>query len=106
MLTQNKANLKIYNRSEECVLVGYSLTSKAYWCWNRQCKQIILSYNVVFIKLQDTVPPLPHPMPYDTPQAQANVTVNAIGTGDNVADMEDDIDGVEADLHSVGMQQP
>jgi hypothetical protein len=53
VLIQNKANPKIYVRSEECVLVGYSTNSKAYRCWNRKTKCIITSYNVTFIESQD-----------------------------------------------------
>ena len=106
LCSQNKSNPKIYNRSEECVLVGYSLTSKAYQCWNRQCKQIILSYSVVFIESQDATPSLPHPAPCDTPQTQLNVSADAESTGDNLTDKEDDINGVDTDLHGVRMWQP
>jgi hypothetical protein len=61
VLIQNKLNPKTYYQSEECMLVGYSTTSKAYRCWSRQQKCIVISYHVIFIELQDEIPHPLHP---------------------------------------------
>ena len=98
MLTQNKIIPKIYERSEECILVGYSLTLKDYQCWSRQCKWVIWSYNVVFIESQDATPSSPHCVQtdmsmgmctHDTPWMQVNTTANTKDTGDELTNMED-----------------
>ena len=46
-------NPKIYNHSIECLLVGYSNNSKAYWCWDKRTDHIHVTHNVVFAELQD-----------------------------------------------------
>lgn len=61
MLIQTRHVPKIYSRSVECVLVGYSTHSKAYRCYNRLTKQILISRNVTFIESQDSIPRPLHP---------------------------------------------
>jgi hypothetical protein len=78
VLIQNKVNPKIYQRSEECVLVGYTPNSKAYRCWNRKNKRIVTSYNVDFIELQDA-----------TTQPQA-IVLELNGTDDSMDNTKDD----------------
>ena len=46
-------NTKIYNRSIECTLVGYSDSSKAYRCLDRSTGRIHISRNAVFSESQD-----------------------------------------------------
>ena len=46
VLIQNQHNPKVYERSVECVLIGYDLRSKAYRCYNRMTKKIYSSYHV------------------------------------------------------------
>jgi len=46
-------NPKIYNRSIECVLVGYSDNSKAYRCLERSTGRIHTTRNTVFAESQD-----------------------------------------------------
>src|SRR5882672_6768893 len=46
-------NPKIYNRSIECVLVGYSENSKTYCCLERSSGRIHVSRNVLFTESQD-----------------------------------------------------
>src|SRR5882672_2147695 len=46
-------NPKIYNRSIECVLVGYSENSKTYLCLERSSGHIHVSCNVFFTESQD-----------------------------------------------------
>ena len=41
-------NLKIYNRSVECILLRYSDSSKAYWCLHRPSGHIYVTWNIVF----------------------------------------------------------
>jgi hypothetical protein len=47
---------KIYNRSIECVLVGYLENSKAYQCWDRTNGKIHITQNVTFAKSKDLLP--------------------------------------------------
>lgn len=50
VLIQNRHNPKIYERSVECVLVGYDAKSKTYRCYHPQTKKIISSYHVQFLE--------------------------------------------------------
>jgi hypothetical protein len=50
VLILNKHNPKIYERSLECILIGYPKNSKAYRCYHRQSRWIIESYHVQFIE--------------------------------------------------------
>lgn len=50
VLILNKHNPKIYERSIECVLVGYDLNSKTYRCWHAPTRRVISSYHVKFIE--------------------------------------------------------
>lgn len=50
VLIQNKHNPKIYNRSLECVLIGYDINSKTYRCYHRKTNQVISSYHVRFLE--------------------------------------------------------
>ena len=61
VLIQARHVPKIYSRSVECVLIGYSTHSKAYRCYNRITKQILISRNVTFIESQDSMPRPLHP---------------------------------------------
>jgi len=56
ILIQSSSRPKIYSRSVECVLVGYSPNSKAFRCWNKQTGHITVSRNVHFIESKDTKP--------------------------------------------------
>ena len=56
VLIQNRHNPKIYERSVECVLAGYSPNSKAYRCYNQVTGNIVISQNVKFIEKKDSVP--------------------------------------------------
>jgi hypothetical protein len=61
VLVQNRKNPKIYNRSIECVLIGYSENSKAYRCYHRSTRKVLTSFNVVFIESKDEIPRPLHP---------------------------------------------
>jgi hypothetical protein len=50
VLIQNRSNPKIFERSIECVLVGYNLNSKSYRCYNPKTKVIHNSYHVRFLE--------------------------------------------------------
>jgi len=54
-------NPKIYNRSVQCILVGYSDNSKAYQCWDRISGHIHVTRNIVFTKSQDLATRVLHP---------------------------------------------
>jgi hypothetical protein len=55
VLVQNRHNAKVYNRSVECVLIGYSLDSKAYHCFHRASGKVFISYHVSFIESHQSV---------------------------------------------------
>jgi hypothetical protein len=50
VLIQNRHNPKIYDWSVECVLIGYSLDSKAYRCYHRETHKVFVSYHISFIE--------------------------------------------------------
>jgi hypothetical protein len=55
-LPKNK-NPKIFNRSVECVMVGYSPSlTDTYRCYNRKTRRIHVTRNVEFIESQDEMP--------------------------------------------------
>src|ERR1700676_4493919 len=53
VLILNKHNPKIFQRLEECVLVGYSKDSKSYRLYHWPSHRIIESFHVVFIESKD-----------------------------------------------------
>ena len=53
VLIQNKHNPKIYERSLECVLIGYDNDSKTYRCYHRETKRGFSSYHVQFLESCD-----------------------------------------------------
>lgn len=57
VLVLNKHNPKIYERSIECVLIGYDNNSKAYRCYERSTWRVYSSYHVRFIESHQTVIP-------------------------------------------------
>ena len=54
-------NPKIYSRSIECVLVGYSASSKAYRCLDRSTRNILVSRDVSFAESLDSLERLLNP---------------------------------------------
>lgn len=69
VLIQNRHNPKIYDRSIECILVGYDIKSKSYRCYHRGTRQIYSSYHVRFIESHEepstttATPPTPTQSP-------------------------------------------
>lgn len=55
VLIQDKHVPKIYARSIECVLIGYSPNAKAYRCYDRAQRRVVESFNVKFIERKDVV---------------------------------------------------
>jgi Reverse transcriptase (RNA-dependent DNA polymerase) len=53
VLILNKHNPKVFQRLEECILVGYSKDSKSYRLYHRPSHRIIESFHVVFIESKD-----------------------------------------------------
>ena len=53
VLILNRHNPKIYQRSEEHVLIGYGKDSKTYRCYHRASHKVVESYHVVFIESKD-----------------------------------------------------
>lgn len=69
VLIQNKHNPKVYSCSVECILIRYSLDSKAYRCYHRASHKVFVSYNVSFIEShqQGSLPVTTTPSPSSTP---------------------------------------
>ena len=53
VLIQSKHNPKVYERSLECVLIGYDQKAKTYHCYHRESKKVISSYHVRFLESHD-----------------------------------------------------
>ena len=63
VLIQKDHNPKIYARSIECVLIGYSSDSKAYRCYHHESNKVLVSFNVRFIESHEGTPSLPSAQP-------------------------------------------
>jgi hypothetical protein len=61
VLIQNRHNPKVYERSLECVLIGYEPNAKSYRCYHRPTKQVITSYHVRFLESHEGHTPLSNP---------------------------------------------
>lgn len=59
VLILNKHNPKIYERSIECILIGYDPKAKTYRCYDRRSGNIYSSYHVRFLESHDGHPPPP-----------------------------------------------
>jgi hypothetical protein len=75
VLIQNVHVTKIQPRSLECILIGYDLHSKAYRCYHRPSRRIIVSRNVYFVESHQLTPRLFRPgqsveSPTDTPNGE------------------------------------
>jgi len=53
VLILNKHNPKVFQCSEECVLIGYSKDSKSYRVYHRASHKVFESFHVVFIESKD-----------------------------------------------------
>ena len=53
VLIQNKHNPKVYDRSLECILIGYDPNAKTYRCYHKESKKVISSYHVRFLESHD-----------------------------------------------------
>ena len=56
VLILNRHNPKIYERSIECVLIGYDPKSKSYRCYHRESTQVYSSYHVQFLESHHSSP--------------------------------------------------
>ena len=57
VLILNKHNPKVFQRSEECVLIGYGKDSKLYRCYHRATHKVFESFHVVFIESKAATSP-------------------------------------------------
>jgi len=78
-------NPKIYYRSVECILIGYSPNSKAYRCYHRESWRVHTSRDVCFIKSQDTM---------SRPTTHNVINANTNPKGEDEDDMTDTLDNV------------
>jgi len=73
VLILSRHNPKIYDRSIECILIGYDSNSKMYRCYNKTMKQIYSSYHVRFIESHNnpnpSTPSIPNPPTSSTPDS-------------------------------------
>lgn len=80
VLILNKNNPKLYERSIECVLIGYDFNSKAYRCYDRATRRVYSSYHVRFIESHESPsPPSTQPLPLINPPTPT--TLNEIIQG-------------------------
>ena len=66
VLIQNRHNPKVYERSLECVLIGYDKDAKSYRCYHRETKHVFSSYHVQFLESCDGHSPSPPDDPPET----------------------------------------
>ena len=59
VLVQNKHYPKIYERSLECILIGYEQNSLAYHCYHKKIHKVVFSYHVHFLETYDGHPSSP-----------------------------------------------
>lgn len=59
ILIQNKHNPKVYERSIECVLIGYNNDSKIHRCYHHETKSMFSSYHVKFLESCNGYSPTP-----------------------------------------------
>jgi hypothetical protein len=94
VLIQNRHNPKIYERSIECVLVGYDTNSKSYRCYHRPTKRIISSYHVRFLESHEGHHPSPsqHTLTTNNPSTLSDIIDSAITTPITDSDEDSDLD--------------
>lgn len=80
VLIQNKHNPKIFERSIECVLIGYDAKSKAYRCYHRETKKVHSSYHVRSLESHDGH--LPELTPQET------ITTSAVAEPTSLQDIQ------------------
>ena len=73
VLIQNKHNPKVYDRSLECVLIGYDKNSKTYRCYHRETNRVISSYHVRFLESHDGHLPSPPEIPMEATSLESIV---------------------------------
>ena len=88
VLIPNKNNPKIFERTIECVLIGYEPKSKAYRCYNCNTHKVHSSYHVCFIETHEGHKPLildPPPLVIAGPVAATGKRLqpNPTATGSN-----------------------
>jgi hypothetical protein len=77
VLILNRHNPKIYDRSLECVLIGYDLNAKTYRCYNRATKQVYSSYHVRFIESHEAPSPSLNPKTPSVPTSISEISQSA-----------------------------
>ena len=108
ILIQNRHNPKLFERSIECVLIGYDLCSKTYWCYDRQRKVVYSSYHVCFIESHEAPPtpaPVlgPAPLPAIPPSSEP-ATIDNIAHGANLNPIL--FDSEEEEILPPSLRQP
>ena len=56
ILISNKHNLKVYEWSVECILIGYDAKSKCYRCYDCAVRQVYSLYHICFLGSHDSHP--------------------------------------------------
>jgi len=75
VLIQSRHNPKIFERSIECVLIGYDTNSKTYRCYHRPTKRVISSYHVRFLESHEGHLPTP---PHNSQPSADNSSIPTI----------------------------
>jgi hypothetical protein len=98
VLIPKKDNPKIFERSIECVLVGYEHKSKAYRCYNRTTHKIHSSYHVRFIESHEGHTPSGPDTLSDTPETDVVHPMDHIPIP-STDDEEDEDDPIPPSAH-------
>ena len=91
VLIQNRHNPKIYERSIECILIGYDTNSKSYRCYHKPTKRVISSYHVRFLESHEGHNP---PLPKSTP------TTNNLSTLSEIIDSATNVPIIDPEEHT------
>jgi Reverse transcriptase (RNA-dependent DNA polymerase)/GAG-pre-integrase domain/gag-polypeptide of LTR copia-type len=103
VLIQNKHNPKVYERSLECILIGYEPNAKSYRCYHRPTRQVISSYHVRFLESHEG-----HSPQSNLPQSNPPQSLNPL-TMPNVPETairDDDDDIIDTEKRSSGTIDP
>lgn len=95
MLIPKKDNLKNFEHSIKCILIGYEPKSKAYRCYHQSAQKVYISYHVHFIESHEGHKPLPMPTKENPPPPSNNNTHhNSIKPSAIIPTDADDVDPI------------
>jgi len=103
VLIPNKHNPKVFDRSLECILIGYDPNAKTYRCYHWESKKVISSYHVWFLESHDGHA-RPLPATQEIPSTLNEILENATPTP--ILSNEEEEDILPDDLAQLNKTQP